>query len=91
MVTMDVFNEIEALEVAFSNSLPEGFLCTVERVERLGHIRIHLRAILDGRIEGFTHYISPITLQYLSVDQVVLGCLVLNNDIRDWIRKVEEE
>lgn len=91
MVTMSGFDEIKALEEAFNNSLPEGFSCTVERVERLGHIRIHLRAMLDGRIEGFTHYISPITLQYLSVDQVVLGCLVLNGDIRDWIRKVEGE
>lgn len=91
MVTMSGFDEIETLEEAFSKSLPEGFLCTVERVERLGHIRIHLRVMLDGRIEGFTHYISPITLQYLSVDQVVFGCLVLNSDIRDWIRKVEGE
>lgn len=84
-----MYDDIEALEEAFNNSLPEGFLCTVERVERLGHIRIHLRVMLDGRIEGFTHYMSPITLEYLSVDQIVYGCLALNSDIRDWIRKVE--
>ena len=91
MVTMGGFDDIEALEEAFNNSLPEGFLCTVERVERLGHIRIDLRLMREGQIEGLTHYISPITLQYLSVDQVVLGCLVLNRNIRDWIRKVEGE
>lgn len=86
-----MYDEIKALETALSNRLPEGFLCTVELDEEIGIISVYMRLMRGGKIESFTYYISQITLQYLSIDQIVNIGFDFEHPLLDWIRKVEEE